>query len=756
MFELEQEELTDYESQYACGFEKAQQLFPEFLTHALRVLDGEAVGDYIDGARFLCKMGMGVEPSLVYLEEMPEIASHMGDESLKIVADYCYKIVRSPNKKAVVPFLESLRSVCRRIDNTDDLQHYLEILDSYVDGTQTVIHGHHSLYESAGMIPLLESMPQLVGKLTLGGLVNFIDYGVRNYAQHPDQQAEYFALKSPDAKAIMQRQREGVIFKDIERHMDMLKTSLWNCDLPISVFSTAFDQLRKPVPYIDEGVIAVPDLFDDENGISGLNRYRAMLAHMMAHYRWSTQLMADNFAPHMQLFISTFEDCRVEVLAMRRFPGLRQYFLPLHPVPPKGDCDAEKMSCLRYRATRLSRCLIDPEFDPEDALMEAMRGTFNEILDSKGEDSTTQDMQQLGTQYYVKSRIQRSDSLPDIYFDHTEVSYRDDNRYFWFHHEENDEAEDFHDNEYEAEENLQDEGGMPPRHYDEWDYTSETYRPEWATVYERLQSPGNASKVDALLEKHEGLVKRLKKMIDMLKPQNKKRIRFQEEGEELDLDIALRSMIDFKSGSHPDPRINYSHITDSRNIAVMLLVDMSNSLNETIDGTAQTLLELSQESLAIMSWTVEQLGDKFAIAGFHSDTRHEVRYHHIKGFSEHWGDEVKARLASMDASYSTRMGAAMRHASHYLEHQQAEKKLLLVLTDGEPADVDTKDPQMLIHDAAMAVRELHQKGIYSYCINMDPKADEYVTDVFGNHYTVIDHVEKLPEQLPAVFMSLTR
>lgn len=187
----------------------------------------------------------------------------------------------------------------------------------------------------------------------------------------------------------------------------------------------------------------------------------------------------------------------------------------------------------------------------------------------------------------------------------------------------------------------------------------------------------------------------------------------------------------------------------------MLLVDMSQSLNNTLQSGEQTLLELSQESLAIMAWTVEQLGDRFAIAGFHSDTRHQVLYHHIKGYSEHYGEEVKSRLAAMQAGLSTRMGAAMRHAAHYLENQQAEKKLMLVLTDGEPSDIDSKDPRMLIEDTHRAVQELKQQGIYSYCINLDPRADEYVEDIFGSHYTIIDHVEKLPEQLPRVFMQLT-
>jgi nitric oxide reductase activation protein len=199
-----------------------------------------------------------------------------------------------------------------------------------------------------------------------------------------------------------------------------------------------------------------------------------------------------------------------------------------------------------------------------------------------------------------------------------------------------------------------------------------------------------------------------------------------------------------------------SHRTSGRNIAVCLLLDLSESLNQNAAGSEQTILELSQEAVSLLAWAIEQLGDPFAIAGFHSNTRHDVRYLHIKGYREHWNDEVKARLAAMQAGYSTRMGAAMRHAAHYLDAQQADKKLMLILTDGEPADVDSHDQRALIDDARQAVKELDRLGIYSYCINLDPKADEYVSDIFGSHYTVIDHVQRLPERLPQLFMALTR
>jgi nitric oxide reductase activation protein len=258
------------------------------------------------------------------------------------------------------------------------------------------------------------------------------------------------------------------------------------------------------------------------------------------------------------------------------------------------------------------------------------------------------------------------------------------------------------------------------------------------------------------LHKHAALAKRLKRMFDLLKPQDKVRIRYQEEGSELDLDIALRSLIDFKSGVTPDPRINMSQRTNGRDIAVMLLLDLSASLNEKVAGSEQSILQLSQEAVSLLAWAVDKLGDPLAIAGFYSNTRHDVRYQHIKGTSEKWSDEVKARLAALEAGYSTRMGAAIRHAAHTLEHQKADKKLLLILTDGEPADVDTADPRTLIEDARQAVKELDTQGIYTHCINLDPRADDYVSQIFGQRYTVIDNIARLPERLPQLFIALTK
>ncbi|MBW8457602.1 MAG: VWA domain-containing protein, partial [Thiobacillus sp.] len=368
-------------------------------------------------------------------------------------------------------------------------------------------------------------------------------------------------------------------------------------------------------------------------------------------------------------------------------------------------------------------------------------------------ESSTREIAALALSYVAKTRRQ-SDQLAKIHFADTVVDYRDDNRQLWKFIESGDEEEAFDEKrKIEPGEEIQ---GLPPRHYPEWDYSSQTYRPDWASVYAALHPSGNPADIDRLLAKHSALAKQLKKMLDLLKPQDKVRIRYQEEGSELDLDVAIRSLIDFKGGATPDPRINMSHKTSGRDIAVLLLLDLSESLNEKAAGSDQTILELSQEAVSLLAWAIEKLGDSFAIAGFHSNTRHDVRYLHIKGYGEHFNDDVKARLAAMEAGYSTRMGAAMRHAAHYLGARPADKKLMLILTDGMPSDVDVHDERLLIEDARQAVKELDQQGIFPYCINLDPKADEYVGDIFGRQYTVIDRIERLPERLPQLFMALTK
>jgi hypothetical protein len=755
------ERLAAYRAQLDCRFPQVGEVLEACLIDALRVLSPAGVSAYLDCGRFLGRMGRGVEPLLAFLEEWPSTAGILGEDALPAINHTLQVISKSPNGKAITPFLQTLAAVARRLPSREQLQHYLDLALELMERTSGSIHGIHKSFASPGLPDFLAQAPTLLNSLAIGGLKNWVDYGIRNYGNHPERQRAYFSLQSADSRAVFQRERHGTLLVDHERLLDLYLRGLWGDSAQLVPYASSADPAggaaQPPVsapslPYYDESGVRLPDVLDDAWGVSGIDRYRASLAHIAGHRRWSTPLFADNFSPMQRMAIEIFEDSRIERLILRQYPGLRHIFLALHPTPVEGACNPATHSCLRHRLAMLSRALLDPEHGYQDPPLREFGERFAQTMAS-GE-ASSEAVATLALAYVARTRRQ-SDQLANVHFADTVIAYRDDNRHLWRFHELSDDEEMFVLRPTAAPAEVD---RLPPRHYPEWDYQSQSYRPDWVSLYESLHPSGEAALIDRLFDKHAALARRLKRLLDLLRPQDRVRVRYQEDGSELDLDIAIRSLIDFKSGATPDPRINMSHRTNGRNLAVLLLLDLSESLGDRVrvGNGEQTVLELSQEAVSLLAWAIEQLGDPLAIAGFHSDTRHDVRYLHLKGFSEGWGDPVKRRLAAMQAGYSTRMGAAIRHAAHYLAAQPTEKKLMLILTDGQPSDVDVQDGRLLIEDARKSVGELEQQGIFTYCISLDRNADEYVHDIFGGRHAVIDNIERLPERLPELFMALTR
>ncbi len=735
-----------------CGFAAVADVFDECYAAAKQVIAGAELADFLEAARVIGKLGRGAEPLLAFLEHWPNVVEGTGlaqSHSLPPVMAAVRSLQKSPNGPAVTPLLQTLSAVVARLRTPEALEHYLTLVLDLAARTSGSIHRHHVTEPSPSLPDFLRQAPRLLGVVALAGLKRWVEDGIRLTGDHPERQREYFSLAAPESRAILQREREGTLFADVERRLALTLEALWQDDSLLVPYSTAFADASLQ-PYLAADGMRLPDVLDDRRGISGLARYRAMLAHLAGHRRWSRPLVADNWSPMQRLAVEALEDARIDTLLLRRFPGLAPTLLALHPQPAEDACDPAKVSCLRHRLTCLSRACLDPAHGYTDPLIGEFARRFHELL--AGSEASTRAVADLALAYVARSR-RTSDQFAKVHFADTEIDYRDDNRHLWTFIEAGDEEEAFEPPPAEA---TDEPVGLPPRHYPEWDLVTQNYRPDWTSVYEALHPAGSAADIDLLLEKHAILARRLKRLLDLLKPQERVRLRYQEEGSELDLDVAVRALVDWKSGHLPEPRINVSHRTDGRDISVLLLIDLSQSLNETLPGGDQTILETAREAVALLAWAIDQLGDACAIAGFYSNTRHEVRYHHIKGFSESWDDAVKARLAAIDAGWSTRMGAAIRHGGQMLSARRTEKRILLVLTDGEPADIDVNDRQYLIADSKKAVAELSTAGVTTFCLSLDPKADAYVGDIFGQHWRVLDRIERLPEQLPMVYLNLTR
>jgi nitric oxide reductase activation protein len=295
-----------------------------------------------------------------------------------------------------------------------------------------------------------------------------------------------------------------------------------------------------------------------------------------------------------------------------------------------------------------------------------------------------------------------------------------------------------------------------PVHYHEWDYRVQLNRPNWVTLYEHRAKKGDPELYDRILEQNKGIAHRIKQIVDKLQAVGLQRIRRIEDGDELDLNACVEAITALRMGQEPDPRITMKNVVRSREVSVVILLDLSESTNEYVTGEDKTVLEVTQEAAILVSHAINGIGDQFAVHGFSSDGRHDVQYTRFKQFEEPFDADVHAKLAGMQGGLSTRMGAAMRHAGAYLERQSSKQKLLLVITDGEPADIDEKDSQYLKQDAKKAVEELQTKGVYSYCLTIDQFADKYVQQIFGqNRYAIVDNVLRLPEKLPTLFANLT-
>ena len=283
------------------------------------------------------------------------------------------------------------------------------------------------------------------------------------------------------------------------------------------------------------------------------------------------------------------------------------------------------------------------------------------------------------------------------------------------------------------------------------------YRPNWATLYERRLKKGNFETINKILREHKPIANQLKNAIDQMQPQGLVKLKKQQEGSELDIDSCVSALADIRAGSTPSDRIYIKKVQHIRDVSVNLLMDLSESTNDMVVGSDKTILQLMKEATSLLSWAIDKIGDKLTITGFASDSRHDVQYYRFKPFHYSFNDEVKGRLAGIKGGLSTRMGAAMRHAGIDLLTQSSAKKILLVLTDGEPSDIDVDDPQHLRMDAKKAVEELRSHGIITFCISLDPYADQYVSRIFGkNRFMVIDNLQKLPERLPQLFISLTK
>lgn len=777
-------QLSDYQDILDELGETANEVLEANWHDAARVFSPRGLDAYLRGASGLKSLGRGTDLVVSFIESAPQVAREIGEDAVSELLSAAIKMYSRTSAEVLVLLFSTSPTAAARLGEISLFKGYLVLLNNMLAQAPRSIR------------PMLNKLEVLLGYLTLGGLRRWAMWGVSAYKNDFEAQAAYFGLESEQSHTVMKKEQRGTLFVNVQRRLIMYLRALWGQDFFLRPTSGDFETREGYRPYIEHYFIHLPDAFDDfspEDGekVDGMEIYRGAAAHTAAHFVYSRfDSENENLSAEDKLIIGLFEDARIEALSLNEFPGLKQLWLKLLP----ADSRAEE-SVRSALLDRIARALLDEAYIDDHVLISQARALFLAAQDRLKDDRLAHEL--------GKKLLETAHSM-GIYFnvntDKPSNPYRDDNRYLWEDQKAEDdtvllpgqvnqvrkyvsvmemlnnldvqeatddaqevwvlETEFFHDDGVSLNEK---EGKAPissPIHYPEWDYQTQLERPNWATLLEKRPKMGDPNDVDQAVEENKHIIQRIKHMIEAVQPQGVVRERKMEDGDTIDINAAIEAMIDIRRGIQPDPRINIRTHLQVRDLSVVLLIDLSESTNDEVrdaeeEGT--TVLDISRDAAALLAEALDKVGDPFAIHGFDSNGRHDVEYYRIKDFDAPYNDIAKGRIAGMTGQLSTRMGTALRHAGSLLNERPSQKKMVLLLTDGEPADNDVRDPQYLRFDTKKAVEDLSRQGIRTFCLSLDPYADDYVSNIFGQkNYLVLDQVSRLPEKLPALYLGLTR
>jgi hypothetical protein len=299
------------------------------------------------------------------------------------------------------------------------------------------------------------------------------------------------------------------------------------------------------------------------------------------------------------------------------------------------------------------------------------------------------------------------------------------------------------------------EKGKP---YAEWDYRDNRYKRNWAWVQEKELTELDANEASKILTQYAPALKRLKRAIQTQKPSRMAPLRRQFDGDELDLEATISYIAEKRAGMSPKANIYKQRVVQHRDTAVTLLADISTSIMQVQADGGGRVVDSLRAGMLLFAESMEEVGDPYSLAGFASKYRDNVSYYTIKGFNDKLTMHTRAILGGLSGRLATRMGAAIRHAVEGFDLAPSQRRLLLILSDGRPADYDDGGDERYLHeDTRMAVKEAVDKGVHPFCITLDAAGSQYLPQIFGpGHYLILDHINELPKKLPEIYLRLRK
>ena len=306
---------------------------------------------------------------------------------------------------------------------------------------------------------------------------------------------------------------------------------------------------------------------------------------------------------------------------------------------------------------------------------------------------------------------------------------------------------DFIENTSIAESAEVDEKGFHLK-YDEWDFKKRNYLPGFCKVYPKTQIKTHPSYYKNTMAKYKTTLNGLRKMLTSVNNKMQQQRR-QLQGEAFDLDALTDLYTDIHSGKSPDERVYLSNRKKNKDIAILVLLDLSLSSDGYAAGNR--VIDVEKEVSILFGGILHEFDIDFAIDGFYSKTRNFTTYLTLKDFNENW-NSAKHKIGAIEPNGYTRIGPALRHAGARLDQIDSKNKWIIVLSDGKPNDYDKYEGQHGIQDIKQALRELNERKINSYALAIEAQAKYYLPQMFGqNHYQILTSPEALLKSLVKLY-----
>jgi len=285
----------------------------------------------------------------------------------------------------------------------------------------------------------------------------------------------------------------------------------------------------------------------------------------------------------------------------------------------------------------------------------------------------------------------------------------------------------------------------------EWDYKKQTLVADRCLLQPMLPKGASAKPLPIRLQK---LAKTIQAQFEQLRSV-RYWLKAEPQGEELDLSAWLDFYVESKISPTPQRGLYKSFRGNNRDLSCLLLADLSMSTDAHLNDDIR-VIDVVQDSMLLFGEALQSVGDNFAMYGFSSVKRHHVRFTMLKNFNESYDDQIRGRIQAIKPGFYTRIGAAIRQATKVIKEQKSSEKLLLIITDGKPNDIDHYEGRFGIEDTHQAIDEAKKLGIKPFCITIDTDAQDYLPYLFGSDgFTVIHRPEQLPMRLPQLYHQLT-